>query len=136
MRKKAPMAKTRAHCLITSVESAARSTTTRRRERTSRVSRMQASPREPTLARSIEMLTPERVNISIDLASVGSRGLACILDTLLVLSLLLVVVLLAALSTLVIKQWALVFAIGAFFLIHWFYFAIFEAVWNGQTPGK
>ena len=33
-------------------------------------------------------------------------------------------------------KWAIAIYLFAFFLLYWGYFAIFEALWKGQTPGK
>ena len=80
--------------------------------------------------------TPERVDLSLDLAGVGSRGLACLLDTLILLvaaSLLLVV---AFLTMPMVGSIALVVMTVCMFLLFWFYFTFFEATRHGQTPGK
>lgn len=90
--------------------------------------------------------TPEQTSLEFPLAGVGSRCLALLLDTLIQIGGILVLVLL-----LVWFQsnrpsggtgfgsaglWAQAAIIIVAFLIIYGYFAIFEAVWNGQTPGK
>jgi uncharacterized RDD family membrane protein YckC len=87
--------------------------------------------------------TPEQTSLEFPLAGIGSRFLAMAADTAIqaVASLVLVVIValaspgfrwLGGLSA----QWMIALAILAVFLIYSGYFAFFEAVWNGQTPGK
>ncbi len=72
--------------------------------------------------------TPERVPLHFALASIGNRFLACAIDHALQASILIVI----AIASLVVA--ALSIVIG--FLILSGYFAFFEWLWNGQTPGK
>jgi len=89
--------------------------------------------------------TPERVPLHFALASIGNRFLACALDhglQILVLALMgisaLVVADYSGIESMVTSApkwvWALFIVIG--FLILSGYFAFFEWIWNGQTPGK
>lgn len=87
--------------------------------------------------------TPEQTLLDFPLAGIGSRFLALALDTLLQV---------AAGWVLAMAVFALAVPFGAFFsaagvwavaivllfvfAIEFGYFAIFEALWNGQTPGK
>jgi uncharacterized RDD family membrane protein YckC len=87
--------------------------------------------------------TPEQVSLEFVLASVGSRFLAFGLDTLFQAAGFLVVLLVAAgvsaVSVTVQLQsglWVLAGILLTGFSIYYGYFAVFEAVWNGQTPGK
>jgi uncharacterized RDD family membrane protein YckC len=86
--------------------------------------------------------TPESIDLSFDVAGIGSRFMAALIDTLLLLFLqaalgLLAVVVATRLenvdisSSVVLAIWSL-----ASFLFLWGYYLIFELVWNGQTPGK
>jgi uncharacterized RDD family membrane protein YckC len=87
--------------------------------------------------------TPELVAIEMPLAGIGSRFIALLVDYLiwlagaLVIGLLAVIILpaLHAFSR-VSAQWAAGIVILIFFLIYWGYFTLFEAFWNGRTPGK
>ncbi len=86
--------------------------------------------------------TPEQTLLEFPLAGIGSRFLAIALDTLLVWAAIwvigLVVLLLAFPFSLFSKVTTMsVVAVGFFilFAIQFAYFAVFEAVWNGQTPG-
>jgi len=86
--------------------------------------------------------TPEQIALELPLAGIGSRFLAIALDTLLQFALYFVVGLILFLlipaGTLAFNSWSLGPAVGVFliFCIYWGYFAIFEVLWKGQTPGK
>jgi uncharacterized RDD family membrane protein YckC len=96
------------------------------------------------------VLTPERVSLQYDIAGIGSRGAAAIVDTLIqavVLAVLFVAVTAAAAiasslpglgaplgrggTTLVLGLFAL-----AVLLVTAGYFMVWEILWGGQTPGK
>lgn len=87
--------------------------------------------------------TPELVSIEMPLAGIGSRFIAVLVDTVLWVIGMLVVILLfsifapaiAAFSK-ISAQWAFAIVIFLFFLFNWGYFTLFEAFWNGRTPGK
>lgn len=84
-------------------------------------------------------VTPEAVEVSLDIAGLGSRAIAWLLDTLIQLALLIPLgialgVALAAVgpdATAVLVLFSLLY-----FLVLWGYYPFFETVWNGQTPGK
>jgi len=92
--------------------------------------------------------TPELVDIEMPLAGIGSRFIALLVDSLIWLAGLLVIVVLLALipqsstpastpaSTDISEQWAVAIVIFIIFLLNWGYFTLFEAFWNGRTPGK
>jgi uncharacterized RDD family membrane protein YckC len=87
--------------------------------------------------------TPELVGIEMPLAGIGSRFIALLVDYLIwgagmVVVFLLAVLLLPALHTFsrISAQWAEAIVIFMFFLLNWGYFTMFEAFWNGRTPGK
>ena len=90
--------------------------------------------------------TPERVPLHFALASIGNRFLACAIDHALqlfaMLLLFIAVLLLAGNLTLYGRpltdapKWLLALLVLALFLIWSGYFALFEWLWNGQTPGK
>jgi uncharacterized RDD family membrane protein YckC len=93
--------------------------------------------------------TPEQVAIRFPIAGIGSRFLALLADTLLqvlaygILVLLLVLVV-SATPRLAnapepganAEKWFIAALIIFHFLLYWGYFTLFEAFWNGQTPGK
>src|SRR5215212_5515600 len=86
--------------------------------------------------------TPENIELSYDVAGIGSRFLAAIVDTLLVL--LLQGALLAVMVGLLSRadsggatQSVLLAVWGTLsFLFLWGYYIVFELIWNGQSPGK
>ncbi|HJW98528.1 MAG TPA: RDD family protein [Terriglobales bacterium] len=86
--------------------------------------------------------TPEQVQLEFALAGIGSRFMALFVDTLIqfiaLMLLFILVVFLGAGAGLSpeMGKWAVALYIFAFFLLYWGYFAIFEALWKGQTPGK
>src|SRR5271154_6948414 len=90
--------------------------------------------------------TPEQTSLEFPLAGVGSRCMALLLDTLIQIIAVLVLILLFSLLYLVSPGgvrgsglgglWAQALIYFAAFVIYNGYFAIFESVWNGQTPGK
>jgi uncharacterized RDD family membrane protein YckC len=93
--------------------------------------------------------TPEQVDLRFSVAGIGSRLVAALLDGLLILAfffaegLILVAVAAATAATRYagrgeswIEHWATAILVFLNFLVVWGYFAIFEAVWRGQTPGK
>jgi uncharacterized RDD family membrane protein YckC len=98
-------------------------------------------PTEETLV--IE--TPERVQLHFALASIGNRFLACAIDhliQLLALSIFAIALIFVAdysgIENLVSSapKWVHALLIVIAFLILSGYFAFFEWLWNGQTPGK
>jgi uncharacterized RDD family membrane protein YckC len=87
--------------------------------------------------------TPELVSIELPLAGIGSRFIAVLVDTVIWFVALLVIILLisfvgpaiAAFNRLS-YQWTVALVIFLIFLFNWGYFTLFEAFWNGRTPGK
>src|SRR5580693_8222926 len=91
----------------------------------------------------INIDTPELVSIEMPLAGIGSRFIALLVDYLIWFAGLLIVVLVSSLILPAIhafnhmsEQWAEALVIFIFFLLNWGYFTLFEAFWNGRTPGK
>lgn len=89
--------------------------------------------------------TPERVPLHFALASIGNRFLACAIDhALQVLAIILMVIaftIIANYSDVADQlsnapKWVKAVLIVIVFLIFSGYFAFFEWIWNGQTPGK
>jgi uncharacterized RDD family membrane protein YckC len=90
--------------------------------------------------------TPEQVGLEYSVAGVGSRFVAALLDALIVSAFFF-----AELMALVMigganratgglgdtaAKWFIAFVVFINFAIVWGYFALFEAYWHGQTPGK
>lgn len=87
--------------------------------------------------------TPEQIALEFSLAGIGSRFLALALDTLLQVVLYVLVILVAVgIAGLgkglpgIPDRWAPAVAVFFLFCIYWAYFAAFEVLWHGQTPGK
>jgi uncharacterized RDD family membrane protein YckC len=90
--------------------------------------------------------TPEQTSLDFPLAGIGSRFLAVAADMAVQAVAAGFLVISAALlvpgfrwigwSSVLGPQWVIAGVIFGLFLIHSGYFAFFEAVWNGQTPGK
>lgn len=88
--------------------------------------------------------TPEQVALELPLAGIGSRFLALGVDTLLQSILYTVGAFVFAFiiplgsSLISFKSWSWGPALGVLFLfcVYWGYFAFFEIIWKGQTPGK
>ena len=90
--------------------------------------------------------TPEQVDIRFPIAGIGSRFLAVLTDTVLIFGFYALLFLIAA-ATISggdlrnshpssAENWLIAGFIFINFLVIWGYFALFEAFWKGQTPGK
>ena len=87
--------------------------------------------------------TPELVEIEMPLAGIGSRFIALLIDYLIwgagfIVLFLLALLILPAVGAFsrISGQWAVAIVIFLVFLCNWGYFTLFEAFWNGRTPGK
>jgi len=100
---------------------------------------------EPFADPSLSFETPERVALSLDVAGLGTRALAYLIDALIILFFWLSILVLvsvarkegvgledfSALASL--AQAALVCGL---FAVQWGYWVFFESLWNGRSPGK
>jgi uncharacterized RDD family membrane protein YckC len=100
--------------------------------------------------RTVTVRTPESIAFYYELAGLGSRFLAVTIDLVIQLLILLGLLLLIGLAadriapmanslhlnSAQVQSIVVAFFILVVFLIFFGYFIIFEAVWNGQTPGK
>ena len=93
--------------------------------------------------------TPEQVGLEYSVAGVGSRFVAALLDSLILgaffFAELMVMVMVGAASSVspvtggwaqAAGKWFIAFVVLLNFAVVWGYFALFEAYWHGQTPGK
>jgi uncharacterized RDD family membrane protein YckC len=87
--------------------------------------------------------TPENIEFAYDIAGIGSRFLAAIIDTLLIAVAQVIIFLVIGLliSTLGIRTnfgGSVLLALGTLlsFAMLWGYYIGFELLWNGQSPGK
>jgi len=103
--------------------------------------------RAPIVAQQVDIETPEQVVLSYTLAGVGARAAAAIIDFLaisaLIISFFLSMSLLAKLRPTgphptpeESSTWVLAIASLIMFSLEWGYYVLFEALWDGQTPGK
>jgi uncharacterized RDD family membrane protein YckC len=87
--------------------------------------------------------TPEQTALEFPLAGIGSRFLALAADVLLQFGVGIVLVIIFALSAFSFSAfskgsavWTIAILIFVVFSLQFGYFALFESLWNGQTPGK
>jgi len=89
--------------------------------------------------------TPENVELQRRLAGIGTRFLAGLFDTLIIVGVFLLLLLLFAIVGLPepigrgvteLQIWAIALLIAVVFAMYWGYFVFFELVTNGQSPGK
>jgi len=87
--------------------------------------------------------TPELVAIEMPLAGIGSRFIALLVDYLIWGAGLLAIIFLAIMIlpgihafSKISAQWAVAIIVFLISLFNWGYFTLFEAFWNGRTPGK
>ena len=88
--------------------------------------------------------TPEQIALELPLAGIGSRFLALAIDTI-IQSIFYLITAIILIFTMTRGSSAFTFlptlvgpalAIFILFAIYWGYFAFFESIWSGQTPGK
>jgi uncharacterized RDD family membrane protein YckC len=93
----------------------------------------------------LQIDTPEQIALELPLAGIGSRFLGLAIDTLLQIVLYVTGgIALAFVGAAGISRylrwipvsWAPAIAILFVFCVYWGYFAFFEIIWKGQTPGK
>jgi uncharacterized RDD family membrane protein YckC len=88
--------------------------------------------------------TPEQIALELPLAGIGSRFLAIAIDTLIQAALYFITALIFLVAmplgfsafNFLPRLIGPAMAIFIGFVIYWAYFAIFEILWSGQTPGK
>ncbi|RMF72121.1 MAG: RDD family protein [Acidobacteria bacterium] len=79
------------------------------------------------------------VPVDLPLAAVGTRGLAVLLDSIIILlvdAFLLAAVTLSAGALQELARWTLLAVVLGLFVVHYGYFALCEWLMDGQTPGK
>jgi uncharacterized RDD family membrane protein YckC len=93
--------------------------------------------------------TPEQIALELPLAGIGSRFLGLVIDTLIQFVLYIIGAFAVGFSAALAGavgigrylrwipvSWAPAIAILFMFSVYWGYFAFFEIIWKGQTPGK
>jgi uncharacterized RDD family membrane protein YckC len=100
-------------------------------------------------ADQLNIETPEQVELRFPIAGIGSRFLALMTDSLLQGAAILVLILGFVLIVSALPKgtggsppsptagkWIIAGIFLFYFLLYWGYYSLFEAFWNGQTPGK
>jgi len=93
--------------------------------------------------------TPEQIQLEFPLAGIGSRFLAIFIDTLVQLFFTIAATVVLVTTAPYLREmgrprflrwlspnWALALVVFFLFGLYWGYFAFFEIIWRGQTPGK
>ena len=101
---------------------------------------------QASLSQTIDVETPELVVFSYTIAGVGSRALAAVVDSVIIIAMIVAILLtLAGLAPVesstgqkpgVFDAWGLAIMGIAIFLLQWGYYIVFEGVFDGQTLGK
>jgi uncharacterized RDD family membrane protein YckC len=95
-----------------------------------------------THQQKLSIETPEQINLEYELAGPGSRFMALFVDLIIQLIAILVLVLVMALAGIAVnpfrngRTWIMALTVLLVFTLQWGYFAGFEILWKGQTPGK
>ena len=97
----------------------------------------------------LQIDTPEQIALELPLAGIGSRFLGLVIDTLIQFVLYIIAAFAVGFSAALAGavgigrylrwipvSWAPAIAILFMFSVYWGYFAFFEMIWKGQTPGK
>ena len=100
-------------------------------------------------ADQLNIETPEQVDLRLPIAGIGSRFLAILTDSVLqgaaIFLLIFCFVLIFSSSRRIpggagpsdsAAKWLVAGIVLFYFLLYWGYYSLFEAFWNGQTPGK
>ncbi len=94
---------------------------------------------------TLDIQTPENVAFGYQVAGLGSRFVATLLDTILIVLLQIAVVVAAGLILYALGEtgfadelsgWVIAIFGLILSLFYWGYYVFFEMLWNGQTPGK
>ncbi|WP_119299566.1 RDD family protein [Dongia deserti] len=86
--------------------------------------------------RQAAILTPEGVELRVELAERGERAGAFLIDALIIVAAVIALVFLTLYLMTALEGYALAAGLVVFFFIRTFYFAFFELLWRGRTPGK
>lgn len=98
---------------------------------------------DSSLSQTIDVETPELVILSYTIAGVGSRALAAVIDSLIILAGMIAISLAFAAAPRqprsnpgAVDAWGSAILIFAIFCLLWGYYVLFEGLADGQTPGK
>ena len=96
----------------------------------------------------LDIDTPEQISLELPLAGIGSRFLALTIDSLIQIGVLIVLTIVGAVVSMGYSQVSgaadhffsetvgTIVLIVVPFCLYWGYFAFFEILWQGRTPGK
>src|SRR6202165_3431226 len=91
---------------------------------------------QPLPDTDLVVATPERVSFDYQVAGLGTRAIAQVLDILIILGILTAVYFVAASFAVVGSAAAVLFLVIGAFVVIFGYFWVSEALWSGQTIGK
>jgi uncharacterized RDD family membrane protein YckC len=102
---------------------------------------------DPSAGEKLIIETPEQTSIEFPVAGIGSRFLAILVDSMVQGAVVFVLILIffglgAGFSRLGLANgssaptWIIAIMIFVYFVLTYGYYMLFEAIWNGQTPGK
>jgi uncharacterized RDD family membrane protein YckC len=96
------------------------------------------TPVYTSLDQQIDIETPEQVVLSYTVAGIGSRAVAALIDYGICVALIIAIwiALDAFLTARGSVPWVTALLIIGGFTVTWGYYVLFEALWDGQTPGK
>ena len=94
------------------------------------------APAQPGFRQHLLVETPEHVLLDFEIAGIGSRALAAIVDLLILIAVLLALTASLSLWPKEGSRWTTALFTLAAFGLYWGYYVFFEGVWRGQTPGK
>jgi len=91
--------------------------------------------------RQLTINTPEQVSLEFQVAGIGSRFMAFLIDSLIQAIVLAVVGIAFLIFGVSLRltgagPWVIAIYVTFAFVVYWGYFAFFETIWGGQTPGK
>jgi len=95
-----------------------------------------AAARPPIVDLGLRIETPENVVLTYTLAGPTLRAGAYLVDFSLQMVLLIIVSTMVFCSAYLAPNIAVGVLLIFWFALHWWYFTLFEALWNGRTPGK
>jgi uncharacterized RDD family membrane protein YckC len=102
-----------------------------------------AAAEQRGFADQLNIDTPEQVELEFAIAGIGSRFVAVLIDHLIQAGFYFVLIIAGAIlfgaianRINLLGKWILAVFIAVNFLLIWGYYALFEAYWHGQTPGK
>jgi uncharacterized membrane protein SpoIIM required for sporulation/uncharacterized RDD family membrane protein YckC len=96
-------------------------------------------PVSASLDQHVDVETPEQVMLTYTVAGIGSRAVAALIDAAIILAFNIALYIVASElpgGARVLKAWVAAIVVLGFFVVTWGYYVLFEALWDGQTPGK